>query len=72
MGSIFTIQQLLERHIEYNIETHLLLVEYVKAFDSVVRKQLWEIMAEKGFPTNLIRTAQSMHQNTTINIRKDR
>jgi hypothetical protein len=35
MDSIFTIQQLLERHREYNIETHLLFIDYVKAFDSV-------------------------------------
>jgi hypothetical protein len=37
MGSIFTIQQLLERHSEYNIETHLLCIEYVKGFDSVAQ-----------------------------------
>jgi hypothetical protein len=29
-------------------------------------------MAEKGFPTNLMRLAQSMHHNTAIIIRKDR
>jgi hypothetical protein len=29
-------------------------------------------MAEKGFPIHLIRTAQSMYQNTAIIIRKDR
>jgi hypothetical protein len=48
---------------EYNIEIHLLFRDYVKAlkaFHLVVRIKLWEIMAEKGFPTHLIRTAQSM------------
>jgi hypothetical protein len=61
MESIFTIQQLLERHREYNTETYLLFIDYVKAFDSVVRKELWEIRAEKGFPRHLIRIAQSMY-----------
>jgi hypothetical protein len=41
--SIFIIQQLLEKHREYNIETHLLFVDYYKAFDSVLRNKLWEI-----------------------------
>jgi hypothetical protein len=32
----------------------------------------WEIMAEKGFPTHLIKTVQSMYQNSTLIIRKNR
>jgi hypothetical protein len=39
MDSMFTVQQLLERHREYNIETHLLFIDYVKAFDSLSRKK---------------------------------
>jgi hypothetical protein len=35
MDSLFTIQQLLKRHTEYNTETHLPFIDYVKAFDSV-------------------------------------
>jgi hypothetical protein len=38
VDGIFTVQQLLERHREYNIETHLLFIDYVKAFDSVSQK----------------------------------
>jgi hypothetical protein len=35
--SLFIIQQLLEKHRVYNIETHLLFVDYYKAFYSVLR-----------------------------------
>jgi hypothetical protein len=49
MDSIFTIQQLLERHRKYNIEIYLPFIDCVKAFDSVARKNYWEIMAEMDF-----------------------
>lgn len=62
MDSVFTIQNLMERH--------LLFVDYVKGFDSAAQKILWEIMAEKGFPAHLTKTAQSKYQNKTIIIRK--
>jgi hypothetical protein len=47
-------------------------MDYVKAFDSVLQEKLWETMTEKGRPTHLMRTVQSMYQNTTIIKRKDR
>jgi hypothetical protein len=40
MDSIFTIQQLLETRKEYNIDTRLLFIDYIKAFDSFSRIKL--------------------------------
>jgi vacuolar-type H+-ATPase catalytic subunit A/Vma1 len=34
--------------------------------------KILEIMAEKGFPTHLIKTIQSMYQNANLIIRKNR
>jgi hypothetical protein len=45
--SIFLIQQLVEKHREYNLETHLLFVDFKKVFDSVIRNKLWEIMINR-------------------------
>jgi hypothetical protein len=45
MDSVFTVQQLLERHTEHNTETQLLITDYVKAFYSVLRKKLWEMIS---------------------------
>jgi hypothetical protein len=46
------IQQLPERYIKrMQYRTHLLLVEYIKAFHSVLQEKLWE-MTEKGLPTH--------------------
>jgi hypothetical protein len=63
MDTIFTIQKPTERH--------LFFIDYVQGFDSVVQERLWEIMAEKGFPTHLTKASQSKYQNTTIIIRKE-
>jgi hypothetical protein len=46
MDNILTIQQLLERHRKYNIETHLLFIEYVKHFIQFYGEK-WETMNEK-------------------------
>jgi hypothetical protein len=47
MDSIFTIQQLLERQRVYNKEIYVLFLDYVNAFDSLLRETVWEIMTEK-------------------------
>jgi hypothetical protein len=59
MDNIFIIKQFLARRRHYNIGTCLLSVNYVKAFDFLLRKELWEIRNEEGFPTHLTRTVQN-------------
>ncbi|XP_058449447.1 uncharacterized protein LOC131429386 [Malaya genurostris] len=40
---------------EYNLRTHHLFIDFKAAYDSVKRNELWQIMLEHGFPTELIR-----------------
>jgi hypothetical protein len=40
MDRTLTIQQLLEKHTEYNRETHVFFIGYVSAFDLVSRNKL--------------------------------
>jgi hypothetical protein len=69
--SIFVIQQLVEKNREYNLETHLLFVYFKKAFYSVIRNKLWEIMINRGFQSHLIRVVQSLYHDTRICIKKE-
>jgi hypothetical protein len=41
-----------------------------KAFDTVNRAKLWEILQNKGTPRHPIRAVQSMYMNTVIKITK--
>jgi len=52
---IFTLRQILEKKREYNSEVHNLFVDFRKAYDSIHRDGLYNIMAEFGFPRKLIR-----------------
>jgi hypothetical protein len=40
-GLTFCLKSLIEKRREFNLETHLLLVDYEKAFDSVQREVLF-------------------------------
>jgi hypothetical protein len=51
---LFNIRQILEKCKEYNVEIHQLFVDFKAAYDSVIRKKLWRVMEEFGFPNKLI------------------
>ena len=51
---LFGIRQILEKCREFNIETHHLFIDFKAAYDKIIRKELWKIMAEFGFPEKLI------------------
>jgi sorting nexin-29 len=52
---IFCIRQILEKKWEYNETVHHLFVDFKKAYDSVRRKVLYNILIELGVPMKLVR-----------------
>ena len=58
IDQLFTLRQILEKKREYNGEVHNLFVDFRKAYDSVHREGLFNIMAEFGFPRKLIRMTE--------------
>jgi hypothetical protein len=55
-----------EKRREFNPETHIVFIDYEKAFDRVNRATLWQIMERRGYPRHLICVTKSLYQNTTI------
>jgi purine nucleoside phosphorylase len=55
LGEIFCIRQILERKQEYNETVHQLFVDLKKAYDSVRREVLYNILIEFGIPMKLVR-----------------
>jgi len=51
----FCIQQILEKKWEYNEEVHQLFIDFKKAYDSVRREVLYNILIECGIPKKLVR-----------------
>ena len=52
---IFCIRQILEKKWEYNEAVHQLFIDFTKAYDSVRREVLYNILIEFGIPKKLVR-----------------
>jgi hypothetical protein len=55
MDQIFYIRQILEKKWEYNGTVHQLFIDFKKAYDSVKREVLYNILVEFGMPKKLVR-----------------
>ena len=52
---IFCIRQILEKKWEHNEAVHQLFIDFKKAYDSVRREALYNILIECGIPKKLVR-----------------
>ena len=48
------------------MESWVLFVDLVKAFDSVPRDVLWKVLAKFGVPPHLLKVIMRMHENLTV------
>jgi hypothetical protein len=61
MDCILTIEQIIKKRQEFNQETHILLVNYVRASD-----KLWSIMTTKGYTQHLTDTTVHLYNGTFV------
>jgi hypothetical protein len=66
---IFTLRQILEKNWEYNKDTFCLFVDFNKAYDTIIRDQMWNIMEEYGIPQKLINITKQCVNNSRCRIR---
>jgi predicted ribosome quality control (RQC) complex YloA/Tae2 family protein len=57
---------IIEKHREFNIETHLAFIDYKKAFDKVSRHKLIEILTEDNIPNQLIKAIYEIYKRRLI------
>jgi hypothetical protein len=55
VDQIFYIQQILEKKWEYNGMVHQLYIDFKKAYNSVKREVLYNVLLEFGIPKKLVR-----------------
>ena len=55
---IYILKEIIAKNWEFNKNTHLLFIDFHKAFDSVIRNKLWEHMQKYGIPDKLIRLSK--------------
>lgn len=66
---MFTLRRLLERTLEFNIDTHHLFIDFKKAYDSIERENLFSAMSEFGIPAKLISLSRMTLNNINCAIK---
>jgi hypothetical protein len=66
---IFYIQQILKKKWEYNGTVHQLFIDFKKAYDSVKREVLYNIILEFGIPKKLVRLIKMCLNETYTKVR---
>ena len=63
IDQIFTLRNILEQVNEWNATLYTHFIDYEKAFDSIHRERLWNIMSIYGIPEELISLTKAMYNN---------
>jgi len=66
---IFCIRQILEKKWEHNEAGHRLFIDFKKAYDSIRRKALYNILIEFGIPKKLVRLIKLCLNETYSRVR---
>ena len=68
-GHIFFIRQILEKKLKYNEAVHCLFIDFMKAYDSIRREVLYNILIEFGIPMKLVRLIKMCLTETYTRVR---
>jgi hypothetical protein len=65
----FTVENLLEKAWEHNVEIHQIFVDFQKAYDSIRTDRIYTIMAHFGIPNKLIRLTKATMEDSTYYVK---
>jgi hypothetical protein len=65
----FTVKILIEKHREFNMETHIAFVDFKKAFDQVNRKELLRILISDQVPQQTIQNIYNLYKTNLISVK---
>ena len=65
----FCLQLLIEKRREFNLETHLLFIDYEKAFDNIQRQILFNILKSSHIPDTLLKAIVDIYAQNKILIK---
>lgn len=67
---IFCLRQLQEKCIEHNQPLYIVFVDFTKAFDTVGRRGLWQLLHKYGCPEKFTTMIESLHTGMTARVRE--
>ncbi|KAI5729033.1 hypothetical protein M8J77_024451 [Diaphorina citri] len=62
MDAIFTLRQLMEKHRDKKKDLHLIFIDLEKAYDRILRQELWSCMRKKNVPEKYVRIVQGLNE----------
>ena len=65
---IFCLRQLQEKCIEQDRPLYIVFVDFTKAFDTVGRTGLWQLLRKYGFPEKFRTMIESLHTGMMVNV----
>ena len=68
-SQIFTIRRILEGVGSKNLQTTILFVDFTKAFDSIHRGKMEQILLAYGLPKETVAAIMLLHRNTKVKVR---
>ena len=71
IDNISIVKQITEKRREYNLESHMALIDYEKAFNRVNTDMLCKILEKRGYPLHLIKVINNLYDGTDIVICTD-
>ena len=64
--AVFTVKMAIKKRREHNLETWILFLDLVKAFDRVPRELLWCVLSKFGVPKKMIDVLKLLHKNFKV------
>jgi hypothetical protein len=65
----FTLQQIIEKCGEFNVDLHILFIDFKKAYDSIKHSAIWRALEDLGCPPKLIRMIQLTLKGANAKVR---
>jgi len=66
---IFIIRQLFQKSWEYNKELHVIFVDFQKAYDSIDRTSITEILKHFHFPRKIVQLVEASIKQTKVKVK---
>ena len=64
----YTVRGAAKKRREHGLETWILFIDLVKAFDTVNREMLWEVLLRLGVPDKLVRLLKALHKRVVVHL----
>ena len=69
---IHTLDQIVEKHLEFNQPLYLGYIDYAKAFDSISHESIWQALVHQGVSTVYINIIKDIYQKSVSRVKLDR